>query len=195
MCLLRLTRSLALRYEAGGPGIVRIIGWWPIDAATRLVQAHVDAVRASHSIERHRQPVIVGSPCRTRLPRPSRDDGRAATPTVRWSSTATASLSAAGARRGAPPVRRLAYRPASPRLPLHRRPQPHPRQCPRARRHAPDRPQDPRHLRPRQHHQRAGTARRWRPAGRLSGAARTGDAAWRAAPPGPHRRPAHGVAP
>ena len=92
---------------------MRIIGWWPIDAATRLVQAHVDAVRASHSIERHRQPVIVGSPCRTRLPRPWRGDGRAATPTVRWSSTATASLSAAGARRGAPPVRRLAYRPAS----------------------------------------------------------------------------------
>ena len=48
-----------------------------------------------------------------RLPRPSRADGRAATPTARWSSTATAFPSAAGARRGAPPVRRLAYRPAS----------------------------------------------------------------------------------
>ena len=34
-------------------------------------------------------------------------------PTARWSSTATASPSAAGARRGAPPVRRPACRPAS----------------------------------------------------------------------------------
>ena len=34
-----------------------------------------------------------------------------------------------------------------------------------------------------QHHQRAGTARGRRPAGRLSGAARTGDTAWRAAEP------------
>ena len=42
-----------------------------------------------------------------------RDGGHAATPTARWSSTATASPSAAGARRGAPPVRRPAYRPAS----------------------------------------------------------------------------------
>ena len=48
-----------------------------------------------------------------RLPRPWRDGGRAATPTARWSSTATASPSAAGVPRGAPPVRRLAYRPAS----------------------------------------------------------------------------------
>ena len=48
-----------------------------------------------------------------RLPRPSRDGGHAATPTARWSSTATASPSAAGVRRGAPPVRRPAYRPAS----------------------------------------------------------------------------------
>ena len=47
------------------------------------------------------------------------------------------------------------------------------------------RPQDPRHLRPLQHHQRTGTARGRRPARGVSGAARTGDAAWRAAPPGP----------
>ena len=39
--------------------------------------------------------------------------GHAATPTARSSSTATASPSAAGARRGAPPVRRPACRPAS----------------------------------------------------------------------------------
>ena len=58
----------------------------------------------------------------------------------------------------------------------------------RAGRHAPDRPQAPRHLRPRPHHPRTGTARGRRPAGRLSGAARTGDAAGRAAPPDPHRR-------
>ena len=56
----------------------------------------------------------------------------------------------------------------------HRRPQPDPRQRPRARRHAPDRPQDPRHRRPRPQHPRAGTARRRRPAGRLSGAAGAG---------------------
>ena len=49
----------------------------------------------------------------TPLPRPSPDGGHAATPTARWSSTATASPSAAGARRGAPPVRRPACRPAS----------------------------------------------------------------------------------
>ena len=102
-----------------------------------------------------------------------------------------------------PPAHGVAHRlsggrradPLPPRLPPHRRPQPDPRQRPRARRHAPDRPQDPRHLRPLQHRQRAGTARGWRPARRLSGAARTGDAAWRAAPPGPHRRPAHRAAP
>ena len=49
----------------------------------------------------------------TRLPRPWRADGRAVTPTARSSSTATASLSAAGAPRGAPPVKRPASRPAS----------------------------------------------------------------------------------
>ena len=47
------------------------------------------------------------------LPRPSRGGGHGATPTVRWSSTATASPSAAGARRGAPPARRPGCRPAS----------------------------------------------------------------------------------
>ena len=46
-------------------------------------------------------------------PRPWRGGGHAATPTARSSSTATASPSAAGARRGAPPVRRLGCRPAS----------------------------------------------------------------------------------
>ena len=51
----------------------------------------------------------ISPPSPTRWP----DDGRAATPTARWSSTATASPSAAGARRGAPPVRRPACRPAS----------------------------------------------------------------------------------
>ena len=49
----------------------------------------------------------------TPLPKPWRDGGHAATPTARWSSTATASPSAAGARRGAPPVRRPGCRPAS----------------------------------------------------------------------------------
>ena len=44
---------------------------------------------------------------------PERDGGHAATPTARWSSTATASQSAAGARRGAPPARRPGCRPAS----------------------------------------------------------------------------------
>ena len=39
--------------------------------------------------------------------------------------------------------------------------------------------------------QRAGTARGRRPARGVSGAARTGDAAWPAAPPSWHRRPAH----
>ena len=42
--------------------------------------------------------------------------------------------------------------PLPPRLSPHRRPQPHPRQRPRAGRHAPDRPQEPGHLRPVQHH-------------------------------------------
>ena len=53
----------------------------------------------------------------------------------------------------------------------------------------------PCHLRPRQHHQRTGTPRGRGSAGRLSGAARTGDAAWRLAPPDPHRRSAHRSAP
>ena len=48
------------------------------------------------------------------LPRPWTDGGHAATPTARWSSTATASQSAAGARRGIP-VRRL-YWPPHPTL-------------------------------------------------------------------------------
>ena len=52
----------------------------------------------------------------------------------------------------------------------------------------PSRPQQPRPF------ATGGTARGWRPAGRLSGAARTGDTAWRAAPPGPHRQPAHHTA-
>ena len=38
------------------------------------------------------------------------------------------------------------------RLSAYRRPQPDPRECPRAGRHAPDRAQEPRHLRPLQHH-------------------------------------------
>ena len=80
--------------------------------------------------------------------------------------------------------------PLPPRLPPHRRPQPDPRQRPRARRHAPDRPQDPRHLRPLQHHQRTGTPRGRRPARRLSGAARTGDAPWARAPGQPAPRAA-----
>ena len=46
------------------------------------------------------------------LPRRSRDGGHAATPTARSSSTATASPSAAGARRGALPVRRPVCRSA-----------------------------------------------------------------------------------
>ena len=50
---------------------------------------------------------------RNPLPRPSRGGGHGATPTVRWSSTATASPSAAGARRGALPARRPGCRPAS----------------------------------------------------------------------------------
>ena len=81
--------------------------------------------------------------------------------------------------------------PLPPRLPPHRRPQPDPRQRPRAGRHAPDRPQEPRHLRPLQHHQRTGTARGRGSAGRLSGAARTGDAPWARAP----GQPAHRAAP
>ena len=80
--------------------------------------------------------------------------------------------------------------PLPPRLPPHRRPQPDPRQCPRAGRHAPDRPQDPRHLRPLQHHQRTGTARGRGSAGRLSSAARTGDAPWARAPGQPAPRAA-----
>ena len=73
------------------------------------------------------------------------------------------------------------------RLPPHRRPQPDPRQRPRAGRHAADRPQEPRHLRPLQHHPRAGTARRRGPARRVFGAAGAG--APRARAPGRSRRP------
>ena len=53
------------------------------------------------------------SPSHNPLPRPWSDGGYAATPPARSSSTATASPSAAGARRGAPPVRRPGCRPAS----------------------------------------------------------------------------------
>ena len=63
-----------------------------------------------------RSKTLVGrmlSPSHNRLPRPWRGGGHAATPTARSSSTATASPSAAGARRGAPPVRRPGCRPAS----------------------------------------------------------------------------------
>ena len=77
--------------------------------------------------------------------------------------------------------------PLPPRLSPHRRPQPDPRERPRAGRHAPDRAQEPRHLRPLQHHPRAGTARRRGPTGRLSGAAGAtgaGGASPPAAPPG-----------
>ena len=74
------------------------------------------------------------------------------------------------------------------RLPPHRRAQPHPRERPRAGRHAPDRAQEPRHLRPLQHHPRAGTARRRGPARRLSGAAGAGGSSSAAAPPSRHRR-------
>ena len=42
--------------------------------------------------------------------------------------------------------------PLPPRLSPHRRPQPDPRERPRAGRHAPDRAQEPRHFRPLQHH-------------------------------------------
>ena len=84
---------------------------------------------------------------------PSRGAGHGATPTVRWSSTAMASPSAAGARRGALPARRPGCRPASSTIAAAPPPAPDPRQRPRAGRHAPDRPQDPRHLRPLQHHQ------------------------------------------
>ena len=52
------------------------------------------------------------------------------------------------------------------------------------------RPQDPRHLRPLQHHQRTGTPRGRGSAGRLSGAARTGDAPWARAPGPPAPRAA-----
>ena len=53
------------------------------------------------------------SPSHNPLPRPWRGDGHAATQTARSSSTATAFPFAAGARRGAPPVRRPGCRPAS----------------------------------------------------------------------------------
>ena len=135
------------------------------------------------------------SPFRNRLPRPWRGDGHAATP--------DSPLVFPPRRHPRPPLAHgVAHRLSGgrgadslpPRLPPHRRPQPDPRQCPRARRYAPDRPQDPRHLRPLQHHQRTGTARGRGSACRLSGAARTGDAAWQAAPPSRHRRPAHHTA-
>ena len=71
----------------------------------------------------------------------------------------------------------------------------HPRQRPRAGRHAPDRPQEPGHLRPLQHHSRTGTARRRGPAGRLSRAAGAGGTSPSAAPHGRRRRPAHCAAP
>ena len=53
------------------------------------------------------------SPSRRPSPRPWRDGGRAATPTARWSSTATAFPSGAGAPHGAPPARPPGCRPAS----------------------------------------------------------------------------------
>ena len=80
-----------------------------------------------------------------------------------------------------------------PRLSPHRRPQPDPRERPRAGRHAPDRAQEPRHLRPLQHYSRAGTARRRGPARRVSGAAGAGGASPSAAPRGRSRRPAHRI--
>ena len=129
------------------------------------------------------------SPSRRPSPRPWRDGGRAATPTARWSSTATASPSGAGAPHGAPPARPPGCAdPLPPRLPAYGRPQPDPRQRPRARRHAPDRAQEPCHLRPLQHHPRAGTARRRGPARRLSRAAGAGGAGPSAAPRGRPRR-------
>ena len=53
------------------------------------------------------------SPSHPPLPTRWHDGGHAATPPAHSSSTATASLSDAGARRGAPPARRLGCRPAS----------------------------------------------------------------------------------
>ena len=81
-----------------------------------------------------------------------------------------------------------------PRLSAHRRPQPDPRECPRAGRHAPDRAQEPRHLRPLQHYSRAGTARRRGPTRRVSRATGAGGTSPPAAPPGrtpPPRAPHH----
>ena len=92
------------------------------------------------------------SPSHNPSPRRWCGGGHAATPTARSSSTATASPSAAGARRGAPPARRPGCRPASSTIAPHRRAQPDPRERPRAGRHAPDRAQEPRHLRPLQHY-------------------------------------------
>ena len=82
-----------------------------------------------------------------------------------------------------------------PRLSAHRRPQPDPRECPRAGRHAPDRAQEPRHLRPLQHYSRAGTARRRGPTRRVSRATGAGGTSPPAAPPGRTRRPAHRITP
>ena len=81
------------------------------------------------------------------------------------------------------------------RLSAYRRPQPDPRECPRAGRHAPDRAQEPRHLRPLQHHPRAGTARRRGPTRRVSRATGAGGASPAAAPHGQRRRPAPRLAP
>ena len=81
------------------------------------------------------------------------------------------------------------------RLSAYRRPQPDPRECPRAGRHAPDRAQEPRHLRPLQHYSRAGTARRRGPTRRVSRATGAGGTSPPAAPPGRTRRPAHRITP
>ena len=85
--------------------------------------------------------------------------------------------------------------PLPPRLSPHRRPQPDPRERPRAGRHAPDRAQEPRHLRPLQHYSRAGTARRRGPTRRVSRATGAGGTSPPAAPPGRTRRPAHRITP
>ena len=71
----------------------------------------------------------------------------------------------------------------------------HPRERPRAGRHAPDRAQEPRHLRPLQHHPRAGTARRRGPTRRVSRATGAGGTSPPAAPPGRPCHPAHRPAP